>query len=79
MPTIDALKTFLLGEYQRGLLPSDPSFLFRHEFLAHLVEFAERHDDTPCPRCDEMVEGLSRQVEVMQCWLRGLRQGRVKP
>jgi hypothetical protein len=75
MPTIDALKTFLIGEYQQGLLPSDPSFLFSREFLEHLVAFIDRHDHVPCPRCDAVVEGLSRQVEVMQCWLRSLRGG----
>jgi hypothetical protein len=79
MATIDALKRFLIDEYDRGLLPSDPSFLFRPEFLQHLLDFIDGSGQHPCQRCDELVEGLSRQVEVMQCWLRSLRQGRVKP
>ena len=75
MPTIDDLKTFLVEQHRQGRLLSDPSFLFSLDFLQHLLDFVDRSGQHPCPRCDAVVEGLSRQVAVMECWLRSLRGG----
>jgi hypothetical protein len=66
----------LIGEYQRGWLPSDPSFLFRPEFLQHLLDFIDGAGQQPCPRCEEIVEDLQRQIEGLQVWSRYLRGGR---
>jgi hypothetical protein len=75
MPTMDALKAFLLGEYQQGWLPSDPSFLFRPEFLQHLLDFMGEGGHPPCQRCDAIVEGLQRQIDGLQLLARCLKGG----
>ncbi len=75
MPTIDDLKAFLLDQYRQGLLPSDPSFLFRREFLQHLIEFMNEGGQTPCERCDAIVEGLRQQIDGLQLWARSLNGG----
>jgi hypothetical protein len=75
MATIDALKRFLIDEYDRGLLPTDPSFLFRPEFLQHLLDFIDGSGQHPCPRCDAVVEGLQRQIDSLQLWARSLNGG----
>jgi hypothetical protein len=75
MPTIERLKAFLLDQYQRGLLPSNPSLLFHPEFLQHLADFIDTNGPRPCPRCEEIVEGLQRQIDGLQVWSRFLRGG----
>jgi hypothetical protein len=75
MPTIEEIKIFLVDQYQQGLLPSDPSFLFRPEFLQHLCDFIDTNGPRSCPRCEEITESLNRQVESLQLWARGLRGG----
>jgi hypothetical protein len=83
MPTIESLKAFLVDQYNGGFLPSDPSFLFSAEFLRHLSDFIEGHGHPPqdlaqgqtCPRCDEMADGLQRQIDQLQVWARCLKGG----
>ena len=73
--TIEALKAFLLDQYRQGLLPSDPRFLFRPEFLQHLVEFMDHDAQAPCNRCGAIVDGLQRQIDSLQLWIRSLNGG----
>ena len=75
MADIDRLKAFLLDQYRQGLLPSDPSFLFNREFLEHLADFLAEGGQTPCERCDAIVEGLRQQIDGLQLWARSLNGG----
>jgi hypothetical protein len=68
-------KAFLMGEYQQGLLPSHPSFLFRPEFLQHLIDFMAEGGQSPCERCDAIAEGLRQQIDGLQLWVRSLNGG----
>ena len=80
MPTIESLKEFLVDQHRQGFLPSDPSFLFTRGFLENLVAFMDGNGagQPSCPRCDVVMDGLGRHVEILQVWHRFLQGGRAQ-